>query len=68
MADNAKPTKEVKPGIKSTEFWMTVGLLAVGVGMLIWGAVSGKDSLVQTGIGLMGAAGVAYPVARGLAK
>ena len=59
MADENIPA--IKPGYKSTEFWITVALGIAGVVLL----ATGKDTL---GTALLAAAGVSYSGARGLAK
>jgi hypothetical protein len=61
---------DVKPGWKTTEFWLTV---VVALGSLLWGAdVLDPDGVgtVNKVFGLMvsGLAAVGYTVSRGLAK
>jgi len=62
--------KEVKPGWKTTEFWLSV---VVVLGSLLWGA----DVLDPEGVGtankvfglvVSGLAAVGYTISRGMAK
>ena len=62
--------KEVKPGWKTTEFWITV---VVALGSLLWGAGLVDPEGVGTankvfGLLVSGLAAVGYTVSRGLAK
>ena len=66
----AKNTNEVKPGYKSTEFWITV---CVTLASLAWGAgivdpegVSGADKVF--GFVCSAAAALGYTISRGMAK
>ena len=61
---------EVKPGWKTTEFWITV---VVAAGSLLWGAGvldPAGDGNVNHGFGLVvsGLSALGYTVSRGLAK
>jgi len=66
----AVKNKEVKPGWKTTEFWLSV---VVVLGSLLWGA----DVLDPEGVGtankvfglvVSGLAAVGYTISRGMAK
>jgi len=51
----------MKPGYKTTEFWLTLAMGIAGIALIIKG-----DAAI--GAALLGAAGVAYNGSRGLAK
>jgi hypothetical protein len=53
--------KQSKPGYKTTEFWITIGIGIIGAILI----ASGKETL---GTALLGSAGVSYSGARGMAK
>ena len=55
-------------GLKSTEFVLTVLGLVVGVGLILLGVFKGQDTLVQYGLGLVGANTVGYTVGRSAVK
>lgn len=55
--------KHVKPGWKSTEFWVTVALIGGNFLSAVGGALPDKWAA-----GFATAAGVAYKISRGLAK
>ena len=61
---------EVKPGWKTSEFWITV---AVALGSLLWGAdvldpEAGGTANKVFGLVVSGLAAVGYTVSRGIAK
>ena len=65
-----KNTKEVKPGWKSTEFWVTV---CVTLASLAWGAGivdpdGGSNADKVFGFICSAAAALGYTISRGLAK
>ena len=62
------PQKQTKPGYKTTEFWVTMVTLAVGLGLLAYGVVSGNNTAVAVGAGLSGVQSAGYSASRGLAK
>lgn len=55
------PNTVTKPGIRTTEFWMSVALFLLGVFLMS----KGKD---EVGAALMGASGFGYTMSRGMAK
>ena len=66
----AVKNNEVKPGWKTTEFWLTV---VVALGSLLWGADVLNPEAAGTankvfGLIVSGLAAVGYTVSRGLAK
>ena len=54
----------MKPGIKTTEFWLSLAILVAGLVLL------GRDSETYQAIGgvLVAASGMGYSISRGLAK
>jgi hypothetical protein len=58
----------MKPGYKTTEFWMTA--LAAAVGLLMTSDLFVADSIWAKGLGLVaaGLASAGYAVSRGMAK
>ncbi len=55
-------------GAKSTEFWVALGCILVGV-VLVWlGVAQHRDIVLVTGAGLMAAAGASYAFSRGRVK
>ena len=66
----ATTKKEVKPGWKTTEFWITV---MVALGSLLWGAglldPEGAGTANKVfGLVVSGLSAVGYTISRGLAK
>lgn len=57
-----------KPGIKTTEFWMAMATLVVGLGLIVYGAIDSNDDAKTTGVMLMSVATGGYSISRGLAK
>ena len=58
---NPEPDASIKPGIKTSELYITLALMIAGVSLII----QGQEAL---GAGLLGAAGISYTGSRGLAK
>lgn len=58
-ASTTAPPKGVKPGIKTTEFWVTVGTIGAGVAGILPFTLPGWA---------VAAIAAAYAIARGLAK
>ncbi len=61
MPEDLKMNISPKPGYKTTEFWMNIILATIGIILIL----TDKETL---GTLLLGAAGVSYTGARGLAK
>lgn len=57
-----------KPGYQTSEFWITILLCVAGVGLLAYGVIDNNSNGMTTGGALLVAAGVGYPVSRGIAK
>jgi len=55
------PDAGIKPGIKTSELYVTLALMVLGTILLL----NGQE---QLGVALLGAAGVTYTASRGLAK
>lgn len=51
-----------------SEFWFSAAAWAVGVFLLIFGAIKGNDSLVTLGVGLLGGGAGVYTLSRGAAN
>ncbi len=58
----------MKPGIKTTEFWLSLAAGLAGIGLIVYGVVSEDSHAVTVGGGLAAFAGVGYSASRGLAK
>ena len=68
MSATIEETAPVKPGYKTTEFWLTLAATAVGA-LLASGVIeagSAWDKAVGVVVSVLGALG--YTVARGMAK
>lgn len=59
---------EVKPGWKTTEFWVAILTVAAGLGLLVYGAVSENETALAVGGALAGLSGGGYALSRGVAK
>lgn len=57
--------RETKPGLKTTEFWMSLIAMLTGIAILVVDAVGGGDGIVGTLIGgvvaILSALGYAVP-------
>lgn len=68
MAEVESTPRHEVPGPKTSEFKLTVVLLAVGVLLVVLGEYRASDLLTGLGGTLLAASGVGYQVSRGLAK
>lgn len=67
MTDTTTATPDVKPGIKTTEFWITKAIVILGV--LLAAGVFGSGQTAQiVGAILAGAAQLGYTAARAYVK
>lgn len=57
-----------KPGVKSTEFWLTIITTVFGLALLAYGVVSGNDTALVVGGGIAGIPIAGYSIGRGNAK
>ena len=71
-AGGARVVQEVvqqsSPGIRTSEFSLTLISLVVGLAMMAWGAYKGNDGMVIIGGAISGVTTGGYSVGRGLAK
>ena len=61
-------TGGLKPGPKSSEFWITIVCAILGTLVGAWGAYKNNDALVAIGGTIASGSGGAYTLSRGLAK
>lgn len=61
-------TQEIKPGVKTSEFWITILNNVVGLGLLVYGLVADNDTAATIGASLSGLTTSAYTLARSKAK
>ncbi len=59
---------ETKPAVQTTEFWKSLSTMIVGAGILALGLYKANDTLVYTGMALLGVTSGAYSLSRGMAK
>lgn len=62
------PSSEVKPGPQTTEFWKSLAVTIIGLGLLTYGLIVGKNDLAFIGGGMAGVAVTGYSIGRGIAK
>lgn len=61
-------TSEVKPGVKTTEFWITIVTAVIGMALLTYGVVTGKEIAIIIGGSMAGVPVAGYSVSRGSVK
>lgn len=63
-----RQTVDTKPGIRTTEFWLTIAAGVAGIGLTVWGAVSDNTEALIIGGSLLTISFPAYTFTRGLSK
>lgn len=70
MADEIEviPVSTAKPGVKTTEFYLSALAMVLGVVLIVLGVLKTNERLIEIGAILSGVSNVSYGIARGLAK
>jgi len=58
----------MKPGWKTSEFWVSLMAGAAGLYLIVFGVRESNQSAMTIGAGLLASAGVGYSISRGMAK
>lgn len=62
---------EVKPGKKTTEFWVTIGAAAISI-LIVYGVLNQEQAVawqeLLTALAPLIAVALSYPLSRGMAK
>ena len=56
------------PGMRTSEFWLAVLVVSIGAGMVVAGAILGRDSLIAAGTLQQSAVALAYTLGRSKTK
>ena len=65
MADEVAPGK---PGVATTEFWLSLANKVLGLLLVVYGLKENKEVLVYVGASLAGVSSVVYTYVRGQVK
>lgn len=56
------------PGMKTSEFYMSLVSIVIGIALLVMGAIRGDQNMISTGAAMIAGSAGAFSVARGIAK